>query len=162
MTLPGALSESVVVHVTGKAVAESAIDELLANRSDWVDDSTWSKRLANELDLPAVILERFTNPKVSLLARISGSIDILHDSRVLTVARRVVDFKKLNAVAVRVGADTFVFEPSAPARVRVGGLSGIGYHSDGPVDSIRLKEIEAQGGSLSDLFGLLSRAEPAA
>jgi hypothetical protein len=162
VTLPGALSESVLAHVVGKAVSVNEIDELLVNRSDWIDDSTWTKRLAKELHLSAVILERFTNPKVSLLAKISGSIDVLTDPRVLTVARRVVDFKQLSAVAVRVGADTFVFEPGAPARVRVGGSSGVGYQSDGPVDSNRLNEIETQGGTLSDLFGLQTRVEPAA
>jgi hypothetical protein len=149
--LPGALSASVVLHLTGKTVEENAIDEVLAHRLDWVDDATWCKRLAGELDLPSVLLEPFNHPHVRVLARVSGSIDPLRDTRLLTVARRALDFKHLPAIAVRVDKDTFVFEPGAPARALVGGHN---YKTDSPVDSAQLREIEDQGGAWADLLGV--------
>lgn len=151
VVLPGALSESVILHLTGDIVRADAIDDLLTRRIDWVDEATWCKRLAAELDLSSVVLERFNSPKVPVRANVEGSFDPLHDTRLLTVARRVVDFKQIEAVAVRAARDTFVFEPGAHARALVGGKK---YTTDAPMDAIRLGEVEGQGGTWADVLGL--------
>jgi hypothetical protein len=152
--LPGPLSESVVLHLTGHSVDEKTIDEVLSHRLDWVDDPTWCRRLAIELALPSVSLEPFNNPKVPMIARLRGALDFLHDSRVLTVARRVAKFKHLSAIAVQVGDDRFIFEPGTYARALIGGPGGSSYKTDDPVDATKLEEIEDQGGTLADLLGL--------
>jgi hypothetical protein len=159
VVLPGALSESVVLHLTGAPVDEKAIDEVLAHRLDWVDETTWCKRLAAELNLPSVLLESFNNPRVRVMAKVKGSHDPLHDTPLLTIARRVLDFKQIHAVAVRAAKDTFVFEPGAYANAVVAGQR---YKTSAPVGAARLKEIEDQGGAWSDLFGLGSRRVAAA
>ena len=159
--LPGTLSESVVLHLTGHSVDEKTIDEVLNHRIDWVDDATWCKRLATELALASLSLEPFNNPKVPVIVRVKGGLDFLHDSRVLTVARRVVKFKHLNAIAVQISDDRFIFEPGAYARALIGGPGGSSYKTDNPVDAAKLEEIEDQGGTLADVFGLSGHAAAA-
>ena len=159
VVLPGALSESVVLHLTGATVEEKAIDEVLANRLDWVDEATWCKRLARELELVSVVLERFSNPRVQVVAQVRGSLDPMHDTRLLTIARRVLAFRHIQAVAIRVGQDTFVFQPGAYANAVVAGQR---YKTSAPINAARLEEIEHQGGAWSDLLGLGSRRVAAA
>jgi hypothetical protein len=132
------------------------------NRLDWIDEVTWCKRLATELELQSISLERFNNPTVPLIARLVGVSDFLHDSRILTVARRAVDFKKVKAVQVRVGDDLFTFEPGAEARTRIGKAQPQRYRTTDPANVDRLKAIEEQGGALSDLFRVPSADASAA
>lgn len=151
VALPGSLSGPAVLHLTGETAEDAAIDELLALRVDWVDEATWCERLTAELDLPSLRLERFNPPKVPIVAKVNRLAEPAGDTRLLTVARRVLDFKRLQAVAVRVGDDTFVFEPGAYARARI---SGRIYKTDDTVDGARLRDIEDQGGSWADLLGI--------
>ena len=69
----------------------------------------------------------------------------------MSLARRAIDFKKLSAIAVRSGKDTFVFEPGARARASVAGQI---FRTPDSVDNALLREIEDQGGSWADLLGL--------
>jgi hypothetical protein len=116
-----------------------------------VDEATWCERLTAELDLPSLRLERFNPPKVPIVAKVNGLVEPAGDTRLLTVARRVLDFKRIQAVAVRVGDDTLVFEPGAYARARISGRT---YKTEDTVDSARLRDIEDQGGSWADLLGI--------
>lgn len=159
--LPGQLTASVVLHLTGKDADQVTIDHALAQRLDWVDDLTWCKRLAAELDLANLSLEAFHNPKVPLAARIGGHIDFLTDPRVLTVARRAVGFKHSPAIAVIVGNDRFIFAPGISARANIGGPGGQSYETDSPADAARLRAVEEQGGALIDLFRISPPAKAA-
>jgi hypothetical protein len=151
---PGPLSEAVVLHLTGNAVAAASIGEQLHQRVRWIDDTTWCSRLAAELDLKSVMLGRFDNPKVRLRADISGEIDFLNDARVLIVARRASEYKQSEAIALFVGDDRLIFIPDQPARIVLGGIDGKRYTTDGPIDTTHLRAVEEQGGTISDLFSL--------
>lgn len=154
VVLPGKLSVLVAAHLDDHAVDYKTIDDVLANRLDWIDEPTWCTRLASELGLQSIRLERFNNPRVPLLARLNGVSDFLHDPRILTVAWKVIAFKKVKAVQVRVGDDLFTFEPGAEARTRFGSGSPQRFTTTDPADVDRLKAIEEQGGALSELFHL--------
>ena len=152
--LPGPLSTSVIEHLTDDTVTVAEIEEFLINRAGWADDATWCKRLAAELGLDFIALDRFSPPAVPIVAMVRESPDPLHDNRLLTIARRVVDFKHVNAVAVRSGTATFVFEPGKYARALVDGRT---YQTAEPVAAARVKEVEAQGGSWADVLGIPGR-----
>ena len=92
---------------------------------------------------------------VKLAAVVSGCDKPLTDTRLLTVARRALDFKHESAIAVRAGTDTFVYEPGAFARAISGGMT---YRSQAPVDSATLRAIEDQGGSWGDVLGIGRRS----
>jgi hypothetical protein len=153
VVLPGPLSESTVRHATGESASVQSIDELLAQRVSWADDSTWCERLADELGLGHLRLARFNPPRVPVVVVVTGDVNALKDTRLLTVARRALKFKEVGAIAVSAGDDRFVFEPDAPARARV---DGRGYTTDGPVTVSRLLEIEQQGGAWADLLGVFA------
>lgn len=152
--LPGQLSVLVAAHLTNHSVDEKTVHDLLANRLDWIDEATWCKRLASELGLQTITLERFNNPRVPVLARLRGISEFVHDPRILTVARNVIDFKKVKAVHVSVGEDLFTFEPGAEARIRIGSDHPQRFRTTDAADVDRLRAIEEQGGALSDLFHL--------
>jgi hypothetical protein len=147
----GPLSSPVVLHATGASAELDDIEALLVQRIDWIDDDTWCARLSAELGLTSFRLEPHSPPVVPLAAKVTGIAQPVRDTRLLTVARRLLDFKHLQAVAVRAGDDTFVFEPGARARAKVGSQV---YQTDDVVDSNRVHEIENQGGSWADLLGL--------
>ena len=148
--LPGPLSESVAVQVTDERPTVANIDELLAHRVDWVDEETWCARLARELGLGSIRLERRT-ATVTLAAVVSGCSDPLTDTALLTVARRALDFKHESAIAVRAGDDTFIYEPGGLARAKSHGET---YRSRSPIDGATLRAVEDQGGTWGDLLGI--------
>lgn len=96
--LPGELGVLVAAHLANHAIDKKTIDDVLTNRLSWIDEPTWCKRLATELALQSIRLEPFSNPRVPLLARLVGVSEFLYDPRILTVARRAIDFKKVKAV----------------------------------------------------------------
>lgn len=151
VAVPGSLSGPSVLHLTGDPTDDAAIGQLLARRVDWVDEATWCRRLTTELELTSLRLDRFNPPRFPIVAMVGGVAEPASDTRLLSVARRVLDFKSLQAVVVRVADDTFVLEPGAHARARVGGRT---YKTDDAVDGARLREIEDQGGSWADLLGI--------
>lgn len=155
--LPGKLSESVAAQLAAEPASTRVIDELLARRVDWVDEVTWCRRLAKELDLNGVRIES-RNAKVKLGVVVQGCADPLTDTRLLTVARRALDFKKETAIAISAGDNAFVFEPGGRPRARIGGHT---VTPSGTVDLNGLREIEDQGGSWADLLGI-GRVEAAA
>lgn len=150
VVLPGPLSESVVTHLDDDVASKDEIGELLAQRLDWVDDKTWCKRLAAELDLQSLRLQA-RNSMVRLGVVVVGSADPLHDTRLLTVARRALAFKRESAIALSADRDAFVFEPGARARALV---AGVAIRSELIVESTRLRDIEDQGGSWADVLGV--------
>ena len=151
---PGPLSESLAAQLTERHATVADIDHLLAQRVNWIDEQTWCARLTRELDLRSLRLER-RMATVKLAVVVSGCDKPLTDTRLLTVARRALDFKHESAIAVRAGTDTFVYEPGAFARAISGGTT---YRSQAPVDSATLRAIEDQGGSWGDLLGIGRRS----
>ncbi len=148
--LPGDWSEVVVERITGEPTAAGAVDELLSRRLDFVDDETWCKRLAAELDFKSISLDLHRDSPVGTGVSVYGPSDGLHDGRLLTVARRAIDHKKLTAVAVKCGDHCLmIFEPGKHARAKV--RRGV-LRSSEPIDVARIKEIESQGGSWADLL----------
>jgi hypothetical protein len=144
---------AVRVHqrLTGQLLSTLEIDELLRERLRFVDDGTWCKRIAEELELEKITLDLHRNAKVRSAITVLGVHDPLQDSRLLTLARRFLDFKRVSAVALFSGQDVMIFEPGATARAMIGSAM---YSSSRPVDSEWLEEIERQGGSWSDLLEL--------
>jgi len=158
VVLSGSLSAAVVERATADAIDQDGVAQLLGQRVDWVDDKTWCQRLNDELDLKSVILDLHRQAKVSAAVIVQGPSEPLHDVRLLTVARRAIDFKHLSAIAVQCGdACTMVFEPGQHARALVDGRV---LQSADVVGLTRLREIEHQGGSWADLLDL-STAEAA-
>jgi len=149
--LAGPLSEDVVARITDAPVTQGTVDDLLLQRVDWVDETTWCARLSEELELSRLTIEPFNAPGVRFVAITEGCADPLRDTRLLSVARGAIDFKRAPAIAVRAGADTFVFEPGARARALVAGER---FRTTDPVNSELLREIEDQGGCWADLLGL--------
>jgi len=148
--LPGDWSATVIARITGEASTAEEVDELLTRRMDFVDDETWCERLAAELGLTRISLDLRRQATVATGVTVHGPGDPLHDARLLKVARRAIDHKKLTAVAVSCGENCLmVFEPGKRARARVHG--GV-LRSSEPVDTARLKEIEQQGGSWADVL----------
>lgn len=150
---------SVQVHqrLTGELLGTGEISDLLGERIRFVDNDTWCKRLAEELGLQSIALDLNRNATVRAAVTVRGSTNPLEDVRLLTVARRFLDFKHLPAVALFSGTerDVLIFEPGQPARAMVGGVP---HRSSQPVSPELLEQIERQGGSWADLLGLGSTA----
>lgn len=108
----------------------------------FIDDETWCARLAAELEFKRIELDLHRQATVGTSVSVYGATDPLHDGRLLTVARRAIDHKKLTAVAIKCGDTcTMIFEPGQRARARVCGRI---IQSAEPTDAARLKEIEQQ------------------
>lgn len=144
-------SATVVEWLTGETTTSSDVDELLMKRLNYIDDKTWCARLAAELELNRIELELHRQAKVGTAVSVYGPTNPLHDGRLLTVARRVIDHKSLTAVAIKCGDTTMVFEPGKRARALV---SGNTLRSSGPTDTIQFGEIEQQGGSWADVLNV--------
>jgi hypothetical protein len=146
----GEWSAAVCSRLTGQATTENALTDLLLDRSDYIDDATWCERLASELDLRDIALDlRRGSTTVNTGVNVYGAGDTLRDGRLLTVARRALDYKGVPAIAVRSGDDVLIVEPGKRARGRV---SGVRWDSSAPVGVDRLKAIEAQGGAWIDVL----------
>lgn len=138
----GGGSATVIERITGEPLIVSEVEQILTARMDWVDDNKWCQRLATELDLKDVALDLHRRAKVSAAVKVRGPDDPLHDGRLLTVARRSRDFKKLPAVAVHCGDSCLtIFEPGKEARARV---SGEVLRSTGPVTRERRRNRAAR------------------
>jgi hypothetical protein len=132
------------------------IQALLEERIAWVDEDTWCKRLAGELELDRIALDLRRNATVRAAVHVKGVTDPLGDGRLLTVARRTLEFKHLPAIAVICeGAGTLIFEPGKRARALLGGHP---VRSTQPVTAERIAQIERHGGSWADLLELEAAA----
>jgi hypothetical protein len=147
----GDWSATVVEWLTDETTTSSKVHELLLKRLNYIDDRTWCARLAAELELKSIEIDLHRQAKVTSAISVQGPTDPLHDGRLLTVARRVIDHKGLIAVAIMCGDITMVFEPGKQARALV---SGNTLRSCGPTDTTRFKEIEQQGGSWADVLDI--------
>lgn len=155
--LLGEASIQVFERLSGKLVGVNDLAALLDKRIRWVDDDNWCRRLAEELELESLSLDLHRQAKVRAAVTVHGAGDPLRDQRLLTVARRALEFKSLPAIAVLCGGDVLVFEPGQGARARVGGKS---VKASTPLTVVTLLEVERQGGAWADLLG--SPAEAAA
>lgn len=156
--LPGEWSATVIERITGEPSTADEVDDLLLKRLDFIDNETWCNRLAAELGLQRISLDLHRRATVGTAVSVYGLTDPIRDGRLLTVARRTIDHKKLTAVAVTSGENCLiVFEPGKPARAR---LSNEVLKSSSPVDIARIREIEQQGGSWADVLGIVTPATP--
>lgn len=148
--LPGEWSVRVVERLSGKNVTIDEIYKLLQERIDYVDDATWCERVARELGFENVSLDLNRAAKVRSWVFVQGAGNPLGDTRLLSLARRFLDFKNVPAVAIKTDRDeVMIFEPGEHARAL---LNGVSTHSPEPVTVSRLQAIEHQGGSWADLL----------
>lgn len=149
--LPGQWSVRVVHHLLGKNIGAEGIAALLQERLEFVDEETWCERMADELGFESVSLDLHREAKVRSWIFVRGASDPLADTRLLSLARRFLEFKAVPAVAVKTDDNAvMIFEPGKQARARLDGLS---HRSPKPVTLARLQEIEHQGGTWDDLLG---------
>lgn len=154
--LVGEWSVRVVKRLLGRDVHIDWIYDLLRQRIEFLDDDTWCQRVAEELGFDSVSLDLHRAAKVRSWVFVQGAGHPLGDTRLLTLAHRFLEFKDVPAVAVRAGADdVMIFEPGAPARARVDGVS---RRSSAPLGMTQLEEVERQGGSWADLLELTAAA----
>jgi hypothetical protein len=150
--LPGDWSVRIVERISGKRMNVGQVQDLFKERIAFVDDDTWCQRVAAELGLERITLDLHRQATVRSAVKVDGAGDPLRDVRLLSVARRFLDFKKLPAVAIMSGAGSvMIFEPGVSARAMVAGEPG--RTSPVPVSLERLREIEEQGGTWGDLIG---------
>ena len=129
-----------------------AIEDLLIHRAEWVDDATWGKRMASELDLRTVALAPHAGYKnVKLVVNVEGMTNAGRDRRTVTLARRAMDFKRSDHVLIAAGAERILLRLGEYALARVDGET---RRSVQPIDGERLRAVETQGGSLAELLGL--------
>jgi hypothetical protein len=149
--LPGQWSVRVVHHLLGKNIGPEGIAALLQERLEFVDEETWCDRMAAELGFESISLDLHREARVRSWIFVRGASDPLTDMRLLSLARRFLEFKDVPAVAVKTdGDEVMIFEPGKQARARLDGLS---RRSPEPVTMVRLQEIERQGGTWADLLG---------
>ncbi len=150
--LVGDWSVRVLERLRGKGLAPADISELFDDRIAYVDDETWCERLAKELELGRISMDLHRRAKVRSAVMVEGAGDPLTDVRLLSVARRFLDFKKVPAVAVIPDEGTIlILEPEKSARAMV--AHRLAGSSGKPVSIDRLREIEEQGGTWADLIG---------
>jgi hypothetical protein len=132
--------------------APAAIDDLLGRRAKWVDDFTWGKRLAEELNLRRVAIESSAGyQNVDLVVAVEGMENAGRDSRTVTIARRAMSLKHSDHVLIAAGTERILLRLGQHARALVDGRS---RRSVAPIDSDRLLSVEEQAGSLAELLGL--------
>lgn len=154
--LPGEWSVRVVERLAGRHLSVEEIYELLQERIHYVDDETWCDRVAEELGFEDVSFDLNRAAKVRSWVFVKGAGDPLADTRLLSIARRFLDFKKAPAVAVKTDrGDVMIFEPGKQARAL---LDDVSTRSPKPVTVARLREIEDQGGSWADLLDAAAAA----
>jgi hypothetical protein len=154
--LPGKWSLRVVERLLGKKVGIDWIYELLRERIKFTDNETWCERTAQELGFEGVSLDLHRTAKVRCWVFVRGAVDPLTDTRLLSLARRFLEFKAVPAVAVKTEAgEIMIFEPGQRARALLGDAS---RHSEQTISRERLEQIERQGGSWADLLGVTAAA----
>jgi hypothetical protein len=148
---PGEWSIRIVKRLIGRDVDIDMIHELLRRRISYVDDDTWCERAAAELGFESVSLDLHRRAKVRSWMFVRTVDDPLHDTRLPALAHRFLEFKDVPAVAVSTGnGGTLVFEPGAPARAMIDGIT---RRSPTPMTLDDLGEVQRQGGSWVDLPG---------
>jgi hypothetical protein len=143
-----------VTRVIGKEVAAREIEDVLLARAEYLDEDRWCQNLARQLDVPHIALRTFNNPNVPLRINIGGVTDPLTDPRVLEAAMQAMRFRKMPAIGIEAGGWLVLVRPGRPAIARHGHVDGPRVQSDKVVTEDRLKEVERQGGALSELLGL--------
>ena len=130
----------------------TAIDELIMRRAYWVDDRTWGQRIAAELGLQRVaIVPRAGYKNVDLVVSVAGLPEPGRDSRTVVLARRAMALKRSDHVMIEAGSERILLRLGEYAHARVDGEIRT---SVSPIESDRLRAVEAQGGSLAELLGL--------
>jgi hypothetical protein len=120
---PGTDSAEQARSLTGIPTTARDIESRLQHVAHYTDDEHWTKRLARELGFDAVLLKRFpkgdNHPSYDAELQVRGEIDLLHDPRIVTLAREGLDYTRSPGIRVRLGdkdVATFAFGYPAYAR----------------------------------------------
>ena len=147
----GPLAADVVEALIAARPSEQELTDAIRERATWTDDATWGDRLAAELGLARVRLEKnaqFRN--VTTVVRIDGLRAPASDSRLIVVARRAMSFRGSDHVLLMVGDQRFLIRLGDHCRALVDSRSRT---SIAAIDAHRLAAVERQGGTLTDLLG---------
>lgn len=115
----GSFATDLVDALCGERPSAAAIEELLRRRSEWVDDDTWARRVAEELGLNGVrIVPNAGFKNVSLVVRLDSLPTSARDPRLIVLARRAMALKKTNHVLLEVGTERFLLRVGEVCRAR--------------------------------------------
>jgi len=150
---PGSLSSDLAAALLeDQPPMPAAIEGLLRHRADWVDDYTWGERVAAELGLRRVAIRpRAGYKNVDLVINVEGLPNAARDSRTVVLARRAMNLKHSDHVLLEAGPERILLRLGEHAHARVDGQI---RRSVTPIDNVRLRAVETQGGSLAELLGL--------
>ncbi|MBA2557022.1 MAG: hypothetical protein H0V12_06710 [Chloroflexi bacterium] len=115
-------TDAVVEALHGAKPNHGAVDERLAWVASYTDDEHWAARVADELDLGGVALSPIAHPTYRYELAVGGQLDLLHDPRVVTLAREALDYTKSPGVRLRTlaGIATFAYGDAVYARLADG------------------------------------------
>jgi hypothetical protein len=148
----GELALDLVEALRGERPEATDIEKLLASRADWVDDETWGRRMAGELGVESVkFIPHAGFKNVTFVVRVNGLSRPARDTRLITLARRAIAFKKADHVLVEAGTERFLIRLGDICTARIDGKM---WESVTPIEESRLAAVEDQGGSLAELLGV--------
>lgn len=148
---PGLRAVNLALGLWAGDWSKSEIERALHDRASWIDDETWGRRLAAELDLASIHLVRQAGHKgVSTVVDVRGLVDPWRDPRLITVARRAMAFRSSNHVLIRTGTGNFLVRLGEVLRAVIDGKT---RESIVPIDAQRLAGVERQHGTLDELLG---------
>ena len=130
--------------------------ETLVARAAWTDDATWGIRLAKELALSSIRLVSSAGyNRVDAAVEVGSLPAAAQDPRLITIARRVMAFKKTDHVLVVVGRERFLIRVGERCVAKINDAIHTSIHV---IDDERLVAVERQQGNLADLLGIASAA----
>jgi hypothetical protein len=112
-----------VLSLTGIPTTAREMESRLQYVARYTDDEHWTERLTRELAFDSVVLRRFpkgdNRPSYDAELQVRGDIDLLHDPRVITLAREGLDYTRSPGIRLRVGdTDVATFAFGYPAYAR--------------------------------------------
>jgi hypothetical protein len=146
---------ALVGRVIGNEVTVAAIEDLLIDRIEYLDERKWCENLAKSLGLQAVTLKTINNKFVPLRVSLRGISAPLTDPRVVEAALQVMRFRKVHAIGIEAADYIIVLQSGHRIWAKASASSAAPpISSDIIFTDERLVAIERQGGSLSELLSL--------
>lgn len=148
----GDLAMAFVEAETHESTTSESILELLAGRATYVDDETWGRQIAETMGLSRVRLSPAIGfNDVDLMLEIEGVPEPDSDPRLVSLARRALEFKRSGNVLISAADQRYLLRLGEKAVMRVNRVTRTSIE---PIDLDRLYAVEEQGGNLSDLLGV--------
>ena len=153
---PGPLSIDVIEDIWAERPAVASVAETLVARAAWTDDATWGIRLAKELAISSIRLVSSAGyNRVDAAVEVGSLPAAAQDPRLITIARRVMAFKKTDHVLMVVGRERFLIRVGERCVAKINDAIHTSIHV---IDDERLVAVERQQGNLADLLGIASAA----